>query len=73
MTAFAFILGVVPLMIASGSGANSRQIMGTAVFWGMLVATVLGVFIIPALYIIVERLSGNGKKQPTARMEGGAS
>jgi HAE1 family hydrophobic/amphiphilic exporter-1 len=73
MTAFAFILGVVPLMIASGSGANSRQIMGTAVFWGMLVATVLGVFIIPALYIIVERLSGNGKKHSAARTEGGAS
>jgi HAE1 family hydrophobic/amphiphilic exporter-1 len=63
MTAFAFILGVVPLVIATGSGANSRQIMGTAVFWGMLVATVLGVFIIPALYVIVEKLSGSAKKQ----------
>ncbi len=64
MTAFAFILGVVPLMIASGSGANSRQIMGTAVFWGLLVTTVAGLFIIPALYIIVEKLSGNANKRP---------
>jgi hydrophobic/amphiphilic exporter-1 (mainly G- bacteria), HAE1 family len=63
MTAFAFILGVVPLVIASGSGANSRQVMGTAVFSGMLIATALGVLIIPALFVIVERLSG-GARQP---------
>ena len=42
MTAFAFILGVVPLMIASGAGAGAQNVMGTAVFWGMLVATFLG-------------------------------
>jgi HAE1 family hydrophobic/amphiphilic exporter-1 len=54
MTAFTFILGVVPLMLATGSGANARQIMGTAVFWGMLVATLAGVFLIPALYVWVE-------------------
>ncbi len=59
MTAFAFILGVVPLMIATGSGANSRQVMGTAVFWGMLVATLGGVLVIPALYVFVENLAGN--------------
>ena len=64
MTAFAFILGVVPLMLASGSGAHARQVMGTAVFFGMLVATVLGVFIIPALYVIVERMSGNAGPLP---------
>ncbi len=64
MTAFAFILGVVPLMLAHGSGAQSRQVMGTAVFFGMLVATVLGVFIIPALYVIVERISGNAGQVP---------
>lgn len=57
MTAFAFILGVVPLMIASGSGAASRQVMGTAVFSGMTVATLAGVFIIPALYVVVEKLA----------------
>jgi HAE1 family hydrophobic/amphiphilic exporter-1 len=64
MTAFAFILGVVPLMVATGSGANSRQVMGTAVFWGMLVATLAGVFLIPAFYVVVEQLSGNAKPRP---------
>jgi hypothetical protein len=47
MTAFAFILGVVPLMIASGAGAGAQNVMGTSVFWGMLVATFFGVFLIP--------------------------
>lgn len=64
MTAFAFIMGVVPLMLASGSGANSRQIMGSAVFSGMLIATLAGVFIIPALYVVVEKLSGGDKARP---------
>ncbi len=62
MTSFAFIMGVVPLMMAHGSGANSRQVMGTAVFWGLLVATICGVFIIPALYVIVEKFSGGDRK-----------
>jgi HAE1 family hydrophobic/amphiphilic exporter-1 len=56
MTAFAFILGVVPLMRASGAGAGAQNVMGTAVFWGMLVATALGVFIIPGNFAFVERL-----------------
>jgi len=68
MTAFAFILGVVPLMLASGSGANARQIMGTAVFWGLLVATVAGVFIIPALYVFIEQL-GRRSSNPEASGE----
>jgi HAE1 family hydrophobic/amphiphilic exporter-1 len=63
MTAFAFILGVVPLMLASGSGAESRRVMGTAVFWGMLVATVLGVFVTPALYALAEKF----RKDPPPR------
>jgi multidrug efflux pump subunit AcrB len=54
MTAFAFILGVVPLMIASGAGAGAQNVMGTAVFWGMLVATALGVFLIPGNFAFVE-------------------
>jgi len=66
MTAFAFIMGVVPLMLATGSGANSRQIMGTAVFWGMLIATLAGVFVIPALYVIVEKLGGRSRQQAGA-------
>ncbi len=57
MTAFSFILGVVPLVIASGAGAASRQALGTAVFGGMLVATVFGVFLIPVLYVVVQRTS----------------
>jgi HAE1 family hydrophobic/amphiphilic exporter-1 len=56
MTAFAFILGVVPLMRASGAGAGAQNVMGTAVFWGMLVATFLGVFIIPGNFAFVEGL-----------------
>ena len=64
MTAFSFILGVIPLVIASGAGANSRVSLGTAVFGGMLVATVAGVFVIPLLYFVVTTLSEKfgGKK-----------
>jgi HAE1 family hydrophobic/amphiphilic exporter-1 len=62
MTAFAFILGVIPLMTASGSGAASRTVMGTAVFWGMLIATFLGVFFIPSFYVFIEKLGF--KKKP---------
>ena len=54
MTAFSFILGVIPLMIATGAGARSRVSLGTGVFGGMLVYTILGVFFIPSLYAIVE-------------------
>ena len=70
MTAFAFILGVVPLMLASGSGAASRKVMGTAVFWGMLVATALGVFVTPALYHFVEWFRRGKKTPPTDGPEG---
>ncbi len=66
MTAFAFILGVVPLMIASGAGAGAQNVMGTAVFWGMLVATALGVFLIPGNFAFVEGLGRKKKPVPTA-------
>lgn len=56
MTAFAFILGVLPLVVAAGAGAASRRAIGTTVFGGMLVATVLGVVLIPALYVLVQSL-----------------
>src|SRR5262249_28776882 len=56
MTSLAFILGVVPLVVASGAGAHSRWSLGTAVCGGMLVATALGVFFIPVLYAVIERL-----------------
>jgi hydrophobe/amphiphile efflux-1 (HAE1) family protein len=55
MTSFAFILGVVPLVWAAGAGAASRQALGTAVFGGMLAATVLAIFIVPVLFVIVRR------------------
>ena len=61
MTAFSFILGVMPLLIASGAGAEARKVMGMTVFSGMLAATVMGVLIIPALYVMVERLTGRDK------------
>jgi hydrophobic/amphiphilic exporter-1 (mainly G- bacteria), HAE1 family len=63
MTAFAFILGVVPLMLSNGAGAGAQNVMGTGVFWGMLVATALGVFIIPGNYTFIEGL-GRRRKQP---------
>ena len=64
MTAFAFILGVVPLMLASGAGSGAQNVMGTAVFWGMLVATFLGVFIIPGNFAFVERIGRSRKARP---------
>jgi hydrophobe/amphiphile efflux-1 (HAE1) family protein len=64
MTAFAFILGVVPLMLASGAGAGAQNVMGTAVFWGMLIATALGVFLIPGNFAFIE---GLGRKRSAAK------
>jgi len=58
MTSFAFILGCVPLWRASGSGAVSRQVMGTAVVGGMTAASAIAIFIIPALFYLVEKLGG---------------
>ena len=58
MTSFAFILGCVPLFIATGAGSVGRQIMGTTVIGGMLAATGLAIFIIPTLYVLVERFAG---------------
>jgi HAE1 family hydrophobic/amphiphilic exporter-1 len=57
MTSFAFILGCVPLWIASGAGSVARLIMGTTVIGGMLAATGIAIFIIPALFVLVERLA----------------
>src|SRR5579864_5314784 len=57
MTSFAFVLGCVPLWIATGAGSVARQIMGTTVIGGMLAATLIAVFIIPVLFVVVEKLS----------------
>jgi len=67
MTSFAFILGVVPLVIATGAGAAARRALGTAVFSGMMAATLLAVFIVPVLYVLVNRLvSGRAAHSPIA-------
>ncbi|MBV9671351.1 MAG: efflux RND transporter permease subunit, partial [Verrucomicrobia bacterium] len=57
MTAFAFILGCVPLWTASGSGAIARQVMGTTVIGGMLGASLIAVFFVPASFYFVEKLA----------------
>jgi HAE1 family hydrophobic/amphiphilic exporter-1 len=62
MTAFAFILGVVPLVLAKGAGAQGRKVMGMSVFAGMAMATVIGVLLVPMLFVFVERLSRRGGK-----------
>jgi multidrug efflux pump subunit AcrB len=68
MTSFAFILGCVPLYLASGSGAESRKILGTVVIAGMLASTGLAIFIIPALFVLVERLARKDKPPKTAEV-----
>src|SRR5258708_22214870 len=62
MTSFAFILGAVPLWTASGAGAVARQIMGTTVIGGMLAASLIGIFFIPAMFYLVEKWSGAGRQ-----------
>ena len=58
MTSFAFILGCVPLWVATGSGAASRQVLGTAVIGGMLAASLIGIFFVPAIFYLIEKWSG---------------
>jgi multidrug efflux pump subunit AcrB len=57
MTSFAFILGTLPLAIASGAGAGARQSLGTTVVFGMLLATMIGIFVIPVFYVLIQRIS----------------
>jgi multidrug efflux pump len=71
MTSLAFILGVFPLFISTGAGANARHAIGTGVIGGMLFATFLGVLLIPVFYIVVRRLlgdklDGDGKPHPAS-------
>jgi HAE1 family hydrophobic/amphiphilic exporter-1 len=70
MTAFAFILGVVPLMLATGAGAASRQSIGTTVFGGMLAATVLTLLFVPVFYATIERIREGRAGRETATTEG---
>jgi HAE1 family hydrophobic/amphiphilic exporter-1 len=63
MTAFSFILGVFPLVVASGTGAEARKVMGIALLGGMGIATLLGVFFYPMLYILIGKIAGYEKKR----------
>ena len=65
MTALSFVFGTIPLVIATGAGANARRDLGTAVFGGMLVATVVGILLIPIFYVVVQKI--------TERLSGGSS
>ncbi|MGB2693258.1 MAG: multidrug efflux RND transporter permease subunit [Thermodesulfobacteriota bacterium] len=65
MTAFAFILGVFPLVIASGAGAQSRHSLGTAVFGGMILSTMLSLIVVPVFYVIIENLRERKSKTAT--------
>jgi multidrug efflux pump subunit AcrB len=76
MTSFAFLLGVLPLVVASGAGAASRRALGTAVFGGMATATLLGVFVIPVLYVVVQRFAARRmetQETQTAAVPSGAA
>jgi len=59
MTSFAFVLGCVPLWIAAGAGSNARRILGTVVIMGTLLATGIGIFFVPSLFVLIEKLSGH--------------
>ena len=63
MTAFSFILGVLPLLVASGAGAESRKVMGMALLGGMTLATLLGVFLYPMLFVFIGKIAGYEKKR----------
>jgi multidrug efflux pump len=67
MTSFAFILGVVPLALSSGAGAEMRRPLGIAVFAGMLGVTIFGIFLTPIFYFVIERLSGGKPKVKPSR------
>ena len=64
MTSFAFILGVVPLVLATGAGAEMRQALGTAVFFGMLGVTLFGLLFTPVFYVLVRWISALGRGSP---------
>ena len=66
MTALSFVIGVLPMLFASGAGAESRRVIGVTTFWGMLVATVVGVAFVPPMYVTFQKLreflKGLGKR-----------
>jgi multidrug efflux pump len=68
MTSFAFILGVLPLVIAEGAGAEMRQTLGTAVFYGMIGVTLFGLFLTPVLYFVIMWLVERKAPAPAAEV-----
>ena len=69
MTSFAFILGVVPLVLAEGAGAEMRRTLGTAVFAGMLGVTLFGIFLTPVFFFVVRRVTEEWSRRVTARKQ----
>jgi multidrug efflux pump subunit AcrB len=70
MTSFAFIAGLLPLVGAQGAGMLSRRAVGTAVFGGMLGAAIIGIFLIPVLYVVFQRLrEWSSRKKPTPQQD----
>jgi HAE1 family hydrophobic/amphiphilic exporter-1 len=70
MTSFAFIFGVLPLVLATGAGAEMRQALGTAVFFGMLGVTLFGLLFTPVFYVLVRAMVGEGKRQAAQTIAG---
>ena len=70
MTSFAFILGVVPLMVSTGAGAEMRQTLGTAVFSGMLGVTLFGIFLTPVFFYVIEGLAESPQLSSPKQMAG---
>jgi Cu/Ag efflux pump CusA len=71
VTSFAFILGVVPLVVAAGPGAELRQALGTAVFFGMIGVTFFGLIFTPTFYVATRALSARMKRWRDQRAQGG--
>ena len=66
MTSFAFILGVVPLVLATGAGANARSSLGISVFSGMIASTCLAVLFVPSFFVVLQRFEERKKKPAPA-------
>jgi multidrug efflux pump subunit AcrB len=73
MTSFAFIAGLVPLVFATGAAMLSRRGVGTAVFGGMIAASAIGIFLIPPLYVVFQRLRERLRGEAAARARGEAA
>ena len=73
MTSFAFILGIVPLVVASGAGSASRHSLGTPVFGGMILSTILNLFLVPVIYVMIVNLRERGKAHPHGGPNGRSS